>query len=112
MSQSLTVPFGEDVLLMTNMTSQEFINKTKFTMAAKLWMEGKITAGQAAKICDMEKIQFLYELPKHGYPMSNLGPDDIKNELEFIRGKGRWVVGVTRQGKGAWSYSPPQTNDG
>ncbi len=85
MSQSLTVPFDDDVLLLTNMTQQEFINKTKFTMAATLWMDGKITAGQAAKMCGMGKVAFLHELPKYGYPMSNLGPDDLGDELELAR---------------------------
>ena len=85
MSQPLSVLFDDDVLLMTNMTSQEFIDKTKFTMAATLWMDGKITAGQAAKLCGMGKVEFLYELPKHGYPMSNLGPDDADDELELAR---------------------------
>ena len=85
MGQTLTVSFEDDVLLMTNMTSAEFIDKTKFTMAATLWMDGKITAGQAAKMCGMGKAVFLHELPKHGYPMSNLGPDDLDDELELAR---------------------------
>ncbi len=87
MANSVTVPFDAEVLLTTNMTSREFVDSVKFTVAAQWWMEGKLTAGQAAKLCGMGKMEFLYELPKHGYPMSNLGPDDIENELEFIRGK-------------------------
>ncbi len=85
MPESLSVLFDEDVLLMTNMTSQEFSEKTKFTMAATLWMDGKITAGQAAKMCGMEKAVFLHELPLRGYPMSNLGPGDADDELELAR---------------------------
>ncbi len=85
MSRSLSVLFDDDVLLLTNMTSQEFIDKTKFTMAATLWMDGKITAGQAAKLCGLGKAVFLHELPRHGYPMSNLGPDDADDELELAR---------------------------
>jgi predicted HTH domain antitoxin len=85
MPDTLTVSFDEDVLLVTSMTRQEFVANTKFTMAAKLWMDGKITAGQAAKLCGMGKVEFLYELPKHGYPMSNLGADDLEDELAFVR---------------------------
>ena len=85
MGQPLTVSFEDDILLMTNMTSAEFIDKTKFTMAATLWMDGKITAGQAAKMCGMGKAAFLHELPKHGFPMSNLGPEDLNDELELVR---------------------------
>ena len=87
MSETLTVPFDDEVLLVTGMTSREFVDSAKFTVAAKLWMDGKVTAGQAAKICGMRKVAFLNELPKYGYPMSNLGPDDLKAELEFARGE-------------------------
>lgn len=85
MPDTLTVPFDEEVLLITSMTSQEFIANTKFTVAAKLWMDGKITAGQAAKLCGMGKVEFLCDLPKHGYPMSNLGADDLEDELALVR---------------------------
>lgn len=85
MSGSVTISFDEEVLLATNMTSREFVDSAKFTVAAKLWMDGKLTAGQAAKLCGMGKVEFLYELPKHGYPMSNLGPDDLEDELAFAR---------------------------
>ncbi len=86
MPDTLTVPFDEDVLAATGMTSREFADAARFTVAAKLWMEGKITAGHAARLCGMEKFTFLHELPKHGYPMSNIGQNEIEAELEFIRG--------------------------
>ncbi len=85
MSDTLAVPFDESVLLMTNMTSQEFVDTTKFTIAAKLWLDGKVTAGQAAKICGMGKVDFLYELPRQGYPMTNIGLDDLDDDLQFAR---------------------------
>ena len=87
MPGTVTISFDEDVLLATNMTSKECTDSARFTVVAKLWMDGKLTAGQAAKLCGMSKVAFLTELPEHGYPMSNLGPDDIENELEFIRGE-------------------------
>lgn len=85
MSGTVTISFDDDVLLTTNMTSKEFTESAKFTVVAKLWMDGKLTAGQAAKLCGMGKVEFLYELPKHGYPMSNLGPDDLDDELALVR---------------------------
>lgn len=87
MNQTLTVSFDDDVLLKANMTPQEFIDATRFTMAAKLWLDGKLTAGQAAKMCDLSKVAFLNQLPKHGYPMSNITPDDLEDEYRFARRK-------------------------
>ena len=90
MSQTLTVPFDEEVLLAVGMTPGEFIDRAKFTVAVNLWMDGKITAGQAAKLCGMGKVAFLNELPKQGYPMSNLRPEDLEDDIRFARqGSGR-----------------------
>lgn len=105
MGQSFTVPFDADVLLITNMTSQEFIDKTRFTMAATLWMDGKITAGQAAKMCGLGKAAFLHELPGHGYPMTNLGPDDADDELELARMERPREIGIVGVEHHAGGYS-------
>lgn len=85
MDDSLTVSFDKDVLVMANMTAKEFTDTTRFTMAAKLWMDGKLTAGQAARMCGLGKVAFLDELPKHGYPMSNIGLEDLEDDLTFAR---------------------------
>lgn len=87
MPQTLDVPFDPDVLLVTGMSSKDFIDATRFTMAAKLWMDGKLTAGQAAKVCGMEKAAFLNELPKQGYPMTNIGVDDLDDDIVFAKRK-------------------------
>ena len=85
MPATLTVPFDEDVLVMTNMTHREFVDKARFATAATLWMDGKVTAGQAAKMCGLGKVAFLHELPKHGFPMTNITVDDLEDELRFAR---------------------------
>ena len=85
MSQTLVVPFDEELLVAAGMTPGEFVSRAKFTVAANLWMDGRITAGQAAKYCGMGKASFLHELPKHGFPMSNLRPEDLEDEIHFAK---------------------------
>ncbi len=85
MTHTLTISYDEDILLATGMSSSEFSLETKFAIAAKLYGEGKLTAGQAARLCDMGKVEFLHELPRRGYPASNLAPEDAREELEFAR---------------------------
>lgn len=85
MPATLTVPFDEDVLVMTNMTHKEFVDKARFAMAATLWMDGKVTAGQAAKMCGLGKVAFLHALPEHGCPMTNIACGDLEDEFAFAR---------------------------
>ena len=86
MSNTLTINYEDDVLLSTGMTQNEFSAKAKFMIAANLFAEGRLTAGQAAKFCGMGKVAFLHELPSHGFSMSNLGPEDLDSEMELARG--------------------------
>ena len=87
MSHTLTIAYEDDVLLSTGMTHKEFSSKAKFLIAANLFMDGKLTAGQAAKFCGLAKVEFIHELPRHGYPMSNLGPEELDSEMELARGE-------------------------
>lgn len=87
MPHTLTISFGDDVLLSTGMSPHEFSTRAKFIIAAQLFSDGKLTAGQAAHLCGREKIEFLHDLPRHGYSMSNLGYDEIDSEMELARGE-------------------------
>ncbi len=85
MPDTVTVPFDGDVLTLANMTREEFIDKAHFSVAATLWMDGLISAGQAAAMCGLEKVAFLHELPLHGFPMTNIRVDDLEDEFRFAR---------------------------
>jgi len=87
MIRTLTIDYDDDVLFSVGMSPDEFSDAMKFTLAAGLYGEGKLTAGQSARLCGMGKADFLYELPRRGYPMSNLGVEDFREDLEFAHGK-------------------------
>ncbi len=86
MTHTLTISYDDEILMAAGMSSSEFSLEAKFAIAAKLYGEGKLTAGQAAKLCDMGKVEFLHELPRRGYLASNLSVEDAQEELEFARG--------------------------
>ena len=86
MPNTLTIDYEDDILLSTGMTQNEFSVKVKFMIAANLFAEGRLTAGQAAKFCGLSKVAFLYELPKYGFSMSNIGPEELDSEMELARG--------------------------
>ncbi|MCD8138824.1 MAG: UPF0175 family protein [Planctomycetaceae bacterium] len=85
MPNTVDVPFSEEVIVSTGLTSHEFIEKVRFTTAATFYRDGRLSAGQAAKLCGMGKVEFLFELPKHGFAISNLGPENAEEELRLAR---------------------------
>jgi predicted HTH domain antitoxin len=86
MTRLLSIEYGDDILASVGLSEAEFADTAKFILAAQLHASGKLSAGQAAQLCGLGKVEFLNRLPRHGYPASNLRAEDAENELEFGRG--------------------------
>jgi len=85
MQRKLTIEYGEDILLGTGLSPEQFSEEAKFLLAAKLYELGKLTSGQAAKLCGKKRVEFLFSLERAGVLMSNLRPEDAEIELDFGR---------------------------
>ncbi len=85
MAHMLTIEYGDDVLLGVGLSPKEFTEEARFLLAAKLYELGKLTSGQAAKLCGKGRVDFLLSLQRTGIPMCNLRPEDVDEELRFAR---------------------------
>jgi len=59
MQRQLTIEYGEDVLLAMGLSPEQFSDEAKFLLAAKLYELGKLTSGQAARLCGKGRVEFL-----------------------------------------------------
>ncbi len=87
MSRKLSIEYSDDVLASVGLSEAEFEADAKFLLAAQLHSSGKLSAGQAATLCGMGKVEFMYALAQRGFSASNLQPEDAATELEFGRGR-------------------------
>lgn len=85
MLHQLTIEYGDDVLFSTGLTRNEFDEEARFLLAAKLYELGRLTSGQAARLCGKGRVDFLLSLPRIGVSISNLRPEDAEAELSFLR---------------------------
>lgn len=85
MGRTLTIEYGDEVLLGLGLSPDEFSAEAKFLLAAKLYELGRLTSGQAARLCGMERVAFLLALPRAGVTVSNLRPEDADAEIAFAR---------------------------
>ncbi len=83
MSHALRIEFGDDILFSLGMTVEQFSDEARFLLAAKLYELGRLSSGQAAKLCGKGRVEFLLSLPRIGVPVSNLRPEDAATEIEF-----------------------------
>ncbi len=83
MSQQLTIEYEDDVLATLGMSPRDFASEARFLLAAKLYELGKLSSGQAAKLCGLDRVSFLFALLRAGLTVSNLSPDDLDDDLRF-----------------------------
>lgn len=86
MTRSLTIPYDDSILLEASLTRDEFEREARFLLAAKLFELGRLSSGKAAELCGMERVEFLFALPRAGVSLSNLRPEDADDEAAFARG--------------------------
>jgi predicted HTH domain antitoxin len=85
MAHVLEIYYDDDVLLQASLRREEFEREAPLLLAGKLYELGRLSSGRAAKLCGMERVDFLMTLPRIGVAMSNLRADDIDDEIRFAQ---------------------------
>lgn len=85
MTHRLTIEYGDDVLLSLGLSPEEFSDEAKLVLAAKLYELGKLTSGQAARLCGKQRVEFLMSLGRLGVAACNLRPEDGDLDIDFGR---------------------------
>jgi len=79
----ITYPAGIPQIL--KLSDLEFAVELRFLAAAKLFELGRLTAGKAARLAEMDRLTFLYELGKIGVPAINLRDEEVDAEIQAAR---------------------------
>ncbi|MDR1039392.1 MAG: UPF0175 family protein [Deltaproteobacteria bacterium] len=82
----ITIPYSDDILASAGLSASELAATARLAVAAKLFAEGRLTLGQAAKLCGLGKAEFMERLSREGYSLVNLQADDAEDELSFVNG--------------------------
>ena len=85
MTHQLNIEYGDEVLLSAAMSKEEFDAEAKFLLAAKLFELGKLTSGQAARLCGRGRVDFLMALPRVGVSLVNLQSEDAEVEARSLK---------------------------
>jgi predicted HTH domain antitoxin len=80
---TLTYPQGFPQMM--KMSDGEFVDEVRFLAAAKLFELGRLTAGKAAQLAQMERVEFIYRLGTIGVPAINLRDEEVEAEIQAAR---------------------------
>lgn len=77
----LTIPYNDDLLLLSGQSEKALENELRLLLAVKLFELRRLSVGKAAEFCGMSKLHFIYELGRLQVPVINLDDNQIADEL-------------------------------
>ena len=85
MKRTLTIDYGDEVLLALGYTPRQFNEEGKLLIAIKLYELGRLSSGGAAKLASIPKPLFLTMLAEYGVDTFQLTEDDLQQDLDSAR---------------------------
>ena len=85
MTRSLTINYGDDVLLALGLSPEEFREEAGLLIAVKLCEMGRLSSGAAAELAGLPKPLFLTKLADYGVDTFDLPAEELRRDLAGAR---------------------------
>lgn len=79
---SLSVP--DSLLLKPGQSLDELARRSQFLLAVKYFELGELSSGQAAAMCETNRIDFLLELGRMGVALADLNREELQEEIRNV----------------------------
>ena len=70
-----------DSLLLNSKDRESLEQRSRFYLAMKFFELGELSSGQAAQMCGLSRVAFLFEAGKLGIPVAELSEDELAGEF-------------------------------
>lgn len=75
----------------------DFADEARFLLALKLFEQGRISSGKAARFCGMGRVEFLLSASRSGVPVVDLTDNELANEFDDLTHSLRGKVHIGRK---------------
>ena len=79
--REIKIEFPEDVFLSASITEKQLVQEMREALALKLFYEGRLSGGTAAKLADMPRVTFLLTAGQHNMDWLPYSRDEVRREL-------------------------------
>ncbi len=85
MTRSLTIDYGDEVLLALGLSPDQFREEAKILIAVKLHELGRLSTGAAAQLAGIPKPLFLIKLADYGVETFDLSDEELRRDMTHAR---------------------------
>ncbi len=85
MRRTLTIEYGDDVLLALGLSPEQFSEEAQLLVAVKLYELGRLSSGAAARLAGIPKPLFLTKLADYGVDTFRLTEEELRQDLASAR---------------------------
>ena len=85
MIRSLTIDYGDEVLLALGLSPEQFREEAKILIAVKLYEMGRLSTGAAAQLAGVPKPVFLTKLADYGADTFDLSDEELGRDMTDAR---------------------------
>ena len=85
MIRSLTIDYGDEILLALGLSPEQFCAEAKVLIAVKLYEMGRLSTGAAAQLADVPKPLFLMKLADYGVDTFDLSDEELRRDMTDAR---------------------------
>lgn len=79
--KTVELQLPDSLLLNTSESLEDLARTSQFLLAVKFFEIGKLSSGQAAQMCGMNRVDFLLELGRMGIPVADMGAAELREEI-------------------------------
>jgi predicted HTH domain antitoxin len=80
-TRSLTISYPDDLLISLKTDPQAFEQEARLLLAVKLYEQGRISTGMAARLAGIERVAFFFELKRFGLSPIGIDPDELSSDI-------------------------------
>jgi len=78
---TLTIQIPDALLIQSGASREALERESRFSLALKFFERGQLTSGQAAAMCGMNRVDFLFDAGRQGVSVADLDGDELDREL-------------------------------
>ena len=80
--REIKLEIPEEVFLASRMDEEQVVTEVKKLIALRLFADGRLSGGMAAKLAGMNRVRFLLEASDQGIEWLPYSDDEVRRELQ------------------------------